>query len=247
MGIGDEIMAAAQAKKMYEKHHVPVMIVDRIGRMRTHYMWDGLPYILRGPQAGRYLRLTNGADARPYVAKKLHDRWKWKHFDLEPGEIVLTEEEKKFAAPYAGYILVEPNVKGTNEGNKDWGWDRWLTFTAMLPYQLLQLGPAGTRGLPGIRFVETSSFRKACAILAVSRAFVGTEGGLHHAAAALGVPAVVIFGGFISPDITGYRMHRNLFTGGAACGMRTACEHCKEAMAAITPEMVYANLKVVLK
>ena len=41
--------------------------------------------------------------------------------------------------------------------------------------------------------------------------FVGTHGGLSHAAAALNLKAVVIFGGFIDPKILGYKMHKNMF------------------------------------
>jgi ADP-heptose:LPS heptosyltransferase len=82
--------------------------------------------------------------------------------------------------------------------------------------------------------------RQASAVLAGAALLISPEGGLHHAAAALGLRAVVIFGGFISPATTGYDLHRNFFTGGQACGMRLACAHCAEAMARITPEEVAA-------
>jgi len=65
------------------------------------------------------------------------------------------------------------------------------------------------------------------------------EGGLHHAAAALGRPAVVIFGHFIDPEVTGYHGHKNL-RGGAVgmCGSWSSCPECVRAMEAITPEVV---------
>ena len=47
-------------------------------------------------------------------------------------------------------------------------------------------------------------------MLSGARAAVLHEGGLHHAAAALGMPAVVLFGGMISPRNTGYDVHVNL-------------------------------------
>lgn len=61
---------------------------------------------------------------------------------------------------------------------------------------------------------------------------------MHHAAAALGIPAVVIFGGYVSPAQTGYAAQMNLFTGGQPCGRRTECAHCADAMSDITPAMV---------
>jgi ADP-heptose:LPS heptosyltransferase len=63
--------------------------------------------------------------------------------------------------------------------------------------------------------------------------YLGPEGGMHHASAAVGVPAVVIFGGYISPKVTGYEGHINLFTGtGLGCGNSQPCE-CS-CMAGIT-------------
>jgi hypothetical protein len=45
-----------------------------------------------------------------------------------------------------------------------------------------------------------------------------SEGGMHHAAAAVGVPAVVLFGGFIPPEIMGYKGQISLTGGATACG-----------------------------
>jgi hypothetical protein len=245
MGIGDEIMAVGQAKLLHTRTGAQVVIVDRIGRPRWHPIWDYNPRLLR-TKTGRMQILMNGPGVRPYVMQKTADRWTWRRFDLQPGEIYFTEPEVKWGAQRGGRIVVEPNVKGTNEGNKDWGWERWVEFARRTP-NLVQVGPSGTRLLPGVDFVETPEFRMAAAVLGKSLAYVGTEGALHHAAAAMGVPAVVIFGGFISPDITGYASHRNLFTGGVACGSRLACQHCRDSMAAISVDDVIQNLSEILR
>ena len=68
----------------------------------------------------------------------------------------------------------------------------------------------------------------------------------NHAAAALDVPSVVIFGGYISPKQTGYSTQENIFTGGEPCGMRIPCDHCATAMKAIDPEMVAEKLVAVV-
>ena len=76
-------------------------------------------------------------------------------------------------------------------------------------------------------------------VLSRARSALIPEGGLHHGAAALGVPAVVLFGGFIPPAVTGYADHAN-FTGGAtACGSLNKCLHCRDALEKITVEEVY--------
>lgn len=237
-------MASGHAKRMHERNGVPVLILDVKGRPRWHPIWENNPRIAR-TASGRFQLLRNGPGARDYIAAKSPTRWTWKASRLTPGEIYLSEAERSFAREHAGHVIVEPNVKGTNEGNKDWGFERWQEFARRTP-NLLQLGPPGARRLDGVPFIETADFRLAAAVLAVSKAYVGAEGAMHHAAAAMSVPAVVLFGGFISPDVTGYAAHRNLFTGGRACGSRVACEHCRRAMDLITVEMVASNLKEIL-
>src|SRR5262249_3229320 len=83
-----------------------------------------------------------------------------------------------------------------------------------------------------------ATFRDALCVLSLARLYIGPEGGLHHAAAALGVPAVVIFGGFNSPKATGYAWHSNIVAPGEPCGTVAYCLHCRDAMKSITVERV---------
>jgi len=83
-------------------------------------------------------------------------------------------------------------------------------------------------------------------MLARCSLYIGPEGGLHHGAAAVGTPAVVIFGGYIHPTTTGYAAHVNLFGADEACGNTTECQHCKLAMDAITVDQVYEAAKGIL-
>jgi ADP-heptose:LPS heptosyltransferase len=153
-----------------------------------------------------------------------------------------------FAEPYRGLVMLEPNVKDIGHRNKDWGWTNWWKLDALARFEgLVQCVRDGDRSLPNVKRVLTTSFRQTAAVLSVCRAYVGPEGGLHHAAAAVGVPAVVLFGAFISPEQTGYKQHRNIFTGGKACGMRSDCPHCRAAMNKISPEMVLGELQGLLK
>jgi ADP-heptose:LPS heptosyltransferase len=103
-----------------------------------------------------------------------------------------------------------------------------------------QIAPPGRPGLTGFPLIRTNSFREAIAVLKASTLYVGPEGGLHHASAAVGTKAVVVFGGYISPKTTGYDFHECL-TGGATrgCGTRRGmCEHCLKHLNRIAPEDV---------
>lgn len=245
MGMGDELMVTGEVRELYTRSRMPIMVVDKRNRPRWNEVFLGNPKIVTD---GRHIhqRLLNSSGNRPYIAEESKTRWRWRKYKPLPGEMFLTEAEVAFALPFAGKVLIEPNIKGTSGNNKAWLWDRWQGVVDESGLDFVQVGPATAAKLQRVQFVITPTFRHACAVLAVSRAFVGSEGGLHHAAAAFNVPAVVLFGGFISPDVTGYKTHRNLFTGGVACGMRTPCQHCRDAMAKITVDEVVGNLKEIV-
>lgn len=241
------MMVTGEVKRAQARDPRPVVILDRHGNPRSHALFDYNPRITYH-RASANQEIVNGSSVRPYIAGKTDQRWTWKPYRPEPGELYFTESEHLLGQQYQGYVVLEPNVKERDGRNKDWGWDRWLALLPLLKVlPLAQVGPPGTPLLPGVTHLITHSFRGACAVLSHARGFVGTEGGLHHAAAALGLPAVVIFGGFISPAVTGYDSHRNLFTGeGLGCGTRQTCPHCRDAMNKITPEIVAKNLREII-
>ena len=144
-------------------------------------------------------------------------------------------------------MLLEPRLKAAASPNKDWGWGRWSELARQLTRQghvVAQFTEPGEAVLPGVEAIPTAGFREACAVLARVRLAVLPEGGLHHAAAALGTPSIVIFGGFISPRQTGYSHQVNLFTGGTPCGMRRHCSHCELAMRRVAVDEVLMKARM---
>ena len=250
MGWGDEIIASGQARLLYEQHGMKVAIMDRFGQQRDHEAWIGNPHIAtRADRDGRRTLLKSGPGHRPYIAEKHTSHWIWKSWKCPVGEIYLQEHERQFARQSAGCVIIEPNMKQKASPNKIWGRERWIALIEIMRkhgVKACQMGAGGTQLLPGAEHINTPTMRHACAVLSGAKAAVLPEGGLHHAAAALGVPAVVIFGGYISPAQTGYDCHTNLFTGGKPCGSRVPCKHCETAMAAITPELVWSELEKLL-
>lgn len=223
----------------------PVLVLGRAGRvMWSPEVFTNNPRIIRRPE-GSFQMLQNGPGMRPYIAAKQERRWVWKSWPIAPGEIYLSEDERSSAWPWTGCVVIEPHTK-VADGNKSWQWERWQAVVDAMPnVRFVQVGPFNTRALDGVE-MATTSFRQAAAILSVSKAFVGTEGALHHAAAALGIPAVVLWSEFISPDITGYAQHRNLRHAGEPCGARVPCVGCKISMGLITVDEVVGNLTEVL-
>ncbi len=267
MGWGDEIMAAGQARVRQGTDPRKVAVTDAAGRIRWHSAWRGNPRIATPIEAerGDVQRHMNGPGCRPYVdyarmrrefarvypgrpfTTKVSDArlpWRFTDWRAERGEIY-----GRKAAPRGEVVVVEPHLKGGASPNKQWGWDRWQDLVSRVDVPWVQLGPPGTRVLDGVRHVATVSFLDACAVLSGARGAVLPEGGLHHAAAALGIPAVVIFGGRSSPANLGYQGHVNLFdpaNGASPCGQTVPCAHCARALAGITPADVAQHLETLL-
>lgn len=261
MGWGDEILAAGEARAAQEADpkRRRVRILDRNGAPRWHRMWEGNPRIARPGEPGDFVEIVNGAWCRPYVdyermrrefhaiypdrkfrTKKVRDpRLPWRFTDhrCKRGEI-------RCIAPRVpgGYVVVEPHHKPA-QVNRDWGWDRWQAVVDAVEADWLQINPRGARLLRGVRHDPADDFIRACEILSSARLYVGPEGGLYHAAAALGVPAVAIFGGYISPANQGYdgAEYVNFYEpmeGASPCGQRVPCDHCRTAMDRIAPQAV---------
>lgn len=217
-------------------------ILDYLGLPRWHPIWDGNPRLARPEEGGDLQTIVNSGNARPYIVGKTSERWTWREYDCEPGEIYFTPAERAFASGFRPHVVVEPTIKLKASPNKQWPYPHWRRLIRLLSaagHPVTQLGPLGTRQTPEVARIVTPDFRKAAAVLANARLYIGPDGGLHHAAAAMGVPAIVIRGAFISEKVTGYVHHRNFFNGeGLGCGMRTPCSCCARAMHAITPESV---------
>lgn len=238
MGLGDWLMATAQARELHNEHKLRCVFTDGKRRYYEPLIFKGNPIIPETPRHGeQYLAVPNFPGHRPYISGYEPGRFLWNRtFKATPGELYLDEEEKAAALP-APYIVVEPSVKGDAQVNKDWGWGNWVELTR-LPYPWLQIGAKDKQTLPDVPFLQTS-FRQALGVLAGASLLVTTDGALHHAAAALGVPAVVIWGGFTSPENLGYDSHVNLWGGSEPCGTwNKVCPHCVDAMESISVQAV---------
>jgi hypothetical protein len=251
MGIGDELMAAGEAGRARRMGGPKVAILDRKGQPRWHPVWNFCADVERpenwtpgGPA------IVNCGRLRPYIdwPASLKSRWSFLRYRPAPARVAVPPDLLAAAERWRGRIVIEPNLKTKASPNKDWGWRRWGEMVLQRPdWPWLQLGPEGTKRLPGVEMAVTPGFGEALAVLSVAKAAVLPEGGLHHAAAAVGLPAVVIYGGYISPAQTGYPDHLNLYTGGEPCGWRQPCQHCTRAMEAITPARVLRALDKLLE
>ena len=167
---------------------------------------------------------------------------------LSDGERTKAQEVARKIGPF---IAIEPHANDEFTVNKEWGFERWQAVADVLTPEctFVQISTAGKRVLRGVQdWCGHLNFREAAALIGESRLFLGPEGGLMHAANAVGTRALIIFGGFISPDLTGYCENVNLYSAidCAPCGLRRRCPYHLECMAKITPERVIAEVRDLL-
>lgn len=253
MGFGDEIMATGMARGARARGK---RIAFGDGRRIIWGPWSEAMF-RNNPNIAR--PGDEGADDLEWIAhhkgNRLYNRlsadrqrWKWNmEFRPAPGELFFDERESKFADGLGrGFVVIEPNVPMHKSIalNKDWGAAKYLQVAQALArdgHSIVQFvyKEARTR-IPEARQIEAPDFRHALAGLARAALYIGPEGGMHHGAAAVGVPAVVLFGGFIPPDVTGYPTHTNLNGNSIACGKLKTCDHCRRVMDSIGVNTVLA-------
>jgi ADP-heptose:LPS heptosyltransferase len=148
-----------------------------------------------------------------------------------------------------GYLVLEPHSKADWFGDlRAWPFDKWKELVGklrgVLPSEiaLVQVGVPGKELLPGVLdWTGLGSFRQAALALESSALFLGTEGGLMHAAAAVGAPAVILYGCVTLPEYSGYpERHRVIchYLPCAPSGARGKCSCGGESMKGISVEEV---------
>ena len=238
MGMGDELMAIGHARRMLRERGLRgrVEVLDKAGCRRMHPLWQHVPEIAK-PGQHSVTSIVDSGGCRPYVdyERTTPERWAW---NLEhrpaPGELYGVRPDTRAR----GLILIEPSIKRSASPNKQWGrWQELVDSEPSLPWA--QIGTHATQWLRGVRRIQAPTFEDACALLAACRFAILPEGGLHHAAAAMEVRAVVLFGPYMPPAVTGYPFHANLaIDEPEATGWRTPSTLCRQAWQAITPQTV---------
>lgn len=249
MGIGDEIMVTGEVKRSPIRK-LAIFDPRKGGIHRWHEMWVNNPRIA-APGEPFDDRYYNSGGCRPYISGKGEKAWVWNAYKPEPGEIFLTEHEKSFARFGEGRIVINPNIKPNASPNKFWtGWQSLIDRSRGTGLKWLQVGNATDPRLQGVDYCVTQTFREACGVLSGARGALLHEGGLHHACAALGVRAVVLFMGYIGPKVTGYDTHVNVFHDDPkfplGCGMRIWCAHCDRARQQVTTKLIKSELEKIL-
>jgi ADP-heptose:LPS heptosyltransferase len=170
-------------------------------------------------------------------------------------DIFFTDDEKIFLDEFrsqisaSSYVTIEPFTKDEYTVNKSYPFEKWQIVANELAKHtaVIQIGQKTNRHLDNcINMTGTTTFREAAAIISESSLFIGSEGGLMHAANSVGVKSVILITGFIHPAMTCYPENENIWIGKnhGPCGMKIECIDCKEEASTHDPlEIVNASIR----
>ena len=137
--------------------------------------------------------------------------------------------------------------------NKQWLPERWDNLIKQSSYKFIQLTyDTQMPAINGALQVNAKTFRQACAVLnaAVGRGLLlSVDSNLHHAAAAVNLPAVVLWSHYSHPDNLGYDDHINIRwdAAGKPCGLKASCIQCKTSMEMIKVSDVLSAIDLTIR
>ncbi len=223
MGLGDDILAAGQAKLL----GYPVQIGDGVATCMRNPLYKYIPYISKHAKDWFIDYGGNRGYIKEVIRYGSGERIVFNmDYKAEPALIELEPIEND-------YVIIEPHIKPGAPPGKQWPY--YQSVVRGCDYRFLQFNSDSL----GVESVVTSIVT-AARYIAGCKCYIGTEGFLHHLAAAFNKPAVVLFGAYSHPKVTGYDFHTNIWRDVP----KELGERCKKgrAMATIPPEEVIEAL-----
>jgi ADP-heptose:LPS heptosyltransferase len=170
--------------------------------------------------------------------------------DIRPYCRVRPELVERYRREWAGLprpVVAINRRAGSWTPNKDWPGEHWDALAARLAARgtVVDLGdkPAEASTDPEGSYLDLrgrTTLPALVAAIAAADALVAPMTGTVHIAAALGVPSVVIYGGYEHPDCSAYPGNINLYSPVecSPCWLRTPCPFDRKCLQRITPDEV---------
>lgn len=264
-GLGDELMCTApiiewlrrDARNVWVRTRKPELFrgLDR----RAHILPDDPRY---ERLAARLHRPFRNLSYSRYDAARDQDSPPTRHIIAEmcrhaglEGEVRLrphwrvTEAERAGAAQWREHVVIQTSTLDAHVPmrNKQWIAPHFQeTVDRLAPgVRFVQLGSLNDFPLRGVEDLRgKTSLRETAAMLHTARGFLGLVGFLMHLARAVECPAVIIYGGRETPDLTGYSCNINLTRRPACspCWQRSRCDFDRVCMNQILATEVVAAL-----
>lgn len=222
---------------------------------------EGLPFIDRAvagedPTASaQWLNYEWSLPPRRHLARIMGDQLGVRVRDVRPSVAVRPDLVERFRREWAGLprpVVIVVRRASNFTPNKEWPDPYWDELAARLAARgtVVDVGapPADPPAVPAGSYLDLrgrTSLPELIAALAAADLHVAPITGTVHIAAAVGVPAVVIYGGYEPPVCTAYPGHIGLYSPVecAPCWMKEPCPYGKKCLHQITPGRVEAAVE----
>ena len=229
-GIGDVLLLTPALKSIKAAHsHTKVTVYclrrEHMEVLKNNPNIDALKWGSAFRRALYHLRLLrvspiNYADLRPSLcyqktASEIIAEMLGVTLSNNKPEIYLTAREEESARTRLAQLErpVAIHAKAGFTENKDWPTEMWEQLVAEnTQYNFLQLGSATEQLIKGAVDMRGLTLRESFALIKYADGFVGIDSCLAHAAAALGTPAVVMFGPS-TPVLWAHSSNANIYKG----------------------------------
>jgi hypothetical protein len=192
-------------------------ILRRLASFGVGHHPEGLPSQLRGHLLARDAASTHPQDCELYFS------------DAEV-HVLETKFRDLLAEPF---VTFEPDSNPEYFGElRRWPEARWVealtTLSARAPgLRWVQLGVGSAAPYRALARVQSlagqTTFREAAWLMGRSKLFIGTEGGLIHAANAVRVPTLALWGGVTRPAYAGYPDRHQILHHPPECAEAVGC------------------------
>lgn len=193
-----------------------------------------------------------------HIIQQICDEYGISNVDLKC-DLFLSEEERSNARKIlkdvgSDFITIDPHTKDEYTVNKRYPFDKWQNVVdevrKNLGIEVVQIGSPTDQILKGVTdLTGKTSFRQAAAIISHSLLHAGPEGGLMHAANAVGIKSVILITGFLHPRMTCYEENSNIWIGEphGPCGMKVECSQCKQECEDHDEKEIFEEISRMLK
>lgn len=218
----------------------------------TNYKLGKFFYLL-GAQVEHVDYYHKGHPPKHHILDLLADRVELKDAPRTPQFFLSDAEKNKRLLPRSKkpWVAIQSIGLSTWTDNKNWGVKNFRAVARSLEkdFSVVQLGATSDPSLGvDLELQGRLPIRDVFVALRQCKTFVGQVGFLMHAAAAVELPSVIIYGGFEAPWQSGYDLNTNLYSDVecAPCWLETACPYEKKCMSIITPEQVASEALTIL-
>jgi len=265
-GLGDELLLSAVARELVRAHPgAAVWVRSRYGFPFKDSVRKGIP-----PRGARSVEVIyqNPTLYSPqahspfpgHLVQQMLDKFsldtglRTRAEDLRP-ELDLRLRPKPSGGRPSVILHTRPNSRLSS---KDWGLQRWQRLSSLLRDAGIHVRQVGGTSEPLLESVEDlrgTPPGELPAIFLESSAVICVVGFLMHLAEAVGLPAIVLYGGREHPAIDGYPDQVHLCSEPLPCrgrwgchlGPDLECPHGMKCMEQLTPELVLREVLATLR